>query len=99
MCVCVCVCVCVCACVYAFGWLLLGVCSQCIARLNLNFFLSFNTFRDRAAALVSHLVCSRHFQNLQAEKYAENCGFEEITDLLAEYAFFSLNSSKIDVCY
>ena len=46
MCVCVCVCVnvCVCArarvrvCVHDFGYLLLGVCIQCMVHLNLNFF-------------------------------------------------------------
>ena len=46
VCACVCVCVavrvCVCvrtrACVYDFGYLLLGVCSQCMVYLNLNFF-------------------------------------------------------------
>ena len=38
-----------------------------------------------------------HFPNRPAETLAENSGFEEITDLLAEYTIFALNSPKIDV--
>ena len=34
----VCVCVCARACVYDFGYLLLGICSQCMVCLNLNLF-------------------------------------------------------------
>ena len=38
MCVCALARTCVCVCVYDFGYLLLGVCSQCMVYLNLNFF-------------------------------------------------------------
>ena len=38
-----------------------------------------------------------HFPNRPAETLAENSGFEEITDLLAEYTIFALNPTKIDV--
>ena len=30
-------------------------------------------------------LAARHFPNRPAEKFAENCGFGEITDLFAEY--------------
>ena len=38
-----------------------------------------------------------HFPNRLAEKIAENFGFEEITDLFADYAILALNWPKIDV--